>query len=430
MLSAISNINNKVILHIDGDCFFVSCERALNPSLNHKAVVTGKERKIASALSYEAKALGVKRGMSIAEIKRLYPQTIVLDSNYDVYSNFAKRMYEILRRYSGEVEEYSIDECFVDLTGLDKVYGLNYRDLALKIKQELESELNLSFSAGLSYNKSLAKIASNWDKPSGCVSIDNNNLKYYLSRLKVEDIWGVGPSSAKIFHKYNIYTAMDFVSKKEDFIKNNLKKPYFEIYQELKTKYVYKLKTSPKKTFQSIGKSETFTRNSSDSKFIFSQFSKNIEKACAKARRYNLEATSVSFFLKTADFNYKKININLENHTNIDIEIIKVLAENFKSLFSAYLKYRATGLTLKNLKEVSGKQSDIFNNHLKTKKLNNLFYACDKIHKHYGDKSIYLASSMNININNTRNSNTNINNKKALDKDKKSSDIPYIGVVN
>jgi DNA polymerase-4/DNA polymerase V len=224
MLSAISNINNKVILHIDGDCFFVSCERALNPSLNHKAVVTGKERKIASALSYEAKALGVKRGMSIAEIKRLYPQTIVLDSNYDVYSNFAKRMYEILRRYSGEVEEYSIDECFVDLTGLDKVYGLNYRDLVLKIKQELESELNLSFSAGLSYNKSLAKIASNWDKPSGCVSIDNNNLKYYLSRLKVEDIWGVGPSSAKIFHKYNIYTAMDFVSKKEDFIKNNLKK--------------------------------------------------------------------------------------------------------------------------------------------------------------------------------------------------------------
>jgi len=423
MVSTSSNINNKAILHIDGDCFFVSCERALNPALNNKAVVTGKERKIASALSYEAKALGIKRGMSINEIKRLYPQTIVLDSNYDVYADFAKRMYEILRRYSEEVEQYSVDECFVDLSGLDKVYSLNYRDLALKIKQELERELNLSFSAGLSYNKSLAKIASNWDKPAGCVNIDISNLKYYLSRLKVEDIWGVGPSSAKVFHKYEIYTALDFVSKKEDFIKYYFKKPYFEIYQELKTKSIFKLKTSSKKTFQSIGKSETFARNSNDPKFIFSQFSKNIEKACAKARKYNLEATSVSFFIKTADFNYQKINIKLENYTNIDIKIIKVLAENFKLLFSPYLKYRATGLTLKNLKEVNGKQSDIFHNHLQIQKLNSLFSACDKIHKNYGNKSIYLASSMNIN------SNINIDNN-TVNKDKKKSDIPYIGVVD
>jgi|AntRauTorckE6833_2_1112554.scaffolds.fasta_scaffold00031_35 DNA polymerase-4/DNA polymerase V len=420
MFSTSDGISNKAILHIDGDCFFVSCERALNPSLNNKAVVTGKERKIASALSYEAKALGIKRGMSINEIKRLYPETIVLDSNYNVYSNFAKRMYEILRRYSAEVEEYSIDECFVDLTGLDKVYGLSYENLALKIKEDLEKELNLSFSAGLSYNKSLAKIASNWDKPAGCVIINRYNLKDYLSKLKVEDIWGVGKSSAKLLHKYNVNTALDFVSKSEDFIKQNFNKPYFEIYQELKTKYLYKLKTSPKKVFQSIGKSETFDKNSSDPSFIFSEFSKNIEKACAKARRYNLEATSVSFFLKTTDFKYQKININLESHTNIDIEVIKVLAENFKSLFSPYLKYRATGITLKNLKEVSAKQSDIFYNHLQTKKLNKLFSACDKIHKNYGNKSIFLASSMTSSADNKLKNKDNKNN----------NDMPYIGLID
>jgi DNA polymerase-4/DNA polymerase V len=423
MFDAKSDINNKAILHIDGDCFFVSCERALNPSLNNKVVVTGKERKIASALSYEAKALGIKRGMSITEIKRLYPQTIVLDSHYDIYNNFTKRMYEILRRYSEEVEEYSIDECFVDLSGLDKVYGLNYRDLAIKIKKELESELNLSFSAGLSCNKSLAKIASNWNKPSGFIYIDANNLKYYLSKLKVENIWGVGPRSAKVFHKYGINTALDFISKEQDWVKYNLKKPYFEIYQELKTKYVYKLKAKPKTSFQSISKTETFTNNSNDSSFIFSELSKNIEKACAKARSYNLEASSASFFLKTADFNYKKISINLENRTNIDIEIIKILAENFKSIFSPYLKYRATGVTLKNLQKTTAKQSDIFYNHLHIQKLNKLFSACDRIHKNYGDKSIYLASSMNMNRD------VSID-KKAVYKDKKSKDIPYIGLVD
>lgn len=419
MFDNISNENKKAILHIDGDCFFVSCERALNPSLNNKAVVTGKERKIASALSYEAKALGVRRGMSINEIKRLYPQTIILDSNYDVYINFAKRMYEILRRYSSEVEQYSIDECFVDLSGLDKCFKLSYNDLVIKIKQELERELNLSFSAGLSYNKSLAKIASNWNKPAGFVNINISNLKYYLSKLKVENIWGIGPSSVKVFHRYKINIALEFVNKKEDFIKNNFQKPYYEIYQELKTKYIYKLKTSSKKTFQSISKSETFNKNSSDENFIFSQFSINIEKACAKARRYKLEATSVLFYLKTADFKYEKININLENHTNIDIEIIKVLAENFKRIFSPYLKYRATGITLKNLKEMSGRQSDIFYNHLQTQKLNNLYFACDKIHKNYGNNSIYLASSMNSGVD-----------YKLMNKDKKNNSIPYIALVD
>ncbi|MCF7795229.1 DNA polymerase IV [Patescibacteria group bacterium] len=419
MFDNISNENKKAILHIDGDCFFVSCERALNPSLNNKAVVTGKERKIASALSYEAKALGVRRGMSINEIKRLYPQTIILDSNYDVYINFAKRMYEILRRYSSEVEQYSIDECFVDLSGLDKCFKLSYNDLVIKIKQELERELNLSFSAGLSYNKSLAKIASNWNKPAGFVNINISNLKYYLSKLKVENIWGIGPSSVKVFHRYKINIALEFVNKKEDFIKNNFQKPYYEIYQELKTKYIYKLKTSSKKTFQSISKSETFNKNSSDENFIFSQFSINIEKACAKARRYKLEATSVLFYLKIADFKYEKININLENHTNIDIEIIKVLAENFKRIFSPYLKYRATGITLKNLKEMSGRQSDIFYNHLQTQKLNNLYFACDKIHKNYGNNSIYLASSMNSGVD-----------YKLMNKDKKNNSIPYIALVD
>jgi DNA polymerase-4/DNA polymerase V len=411
--------NNKAILHIDGDCFFVSCERALNPSLKGKVVVTGKERKIASALSYEAKALGITRGMFITKIRRLYPQTIILNSNYNVYANFAKRMYEILRRYSSEVEEYSIDECFVDLSGLDRVYSLSYNSLALKIKKELEKELNLSFSAGLSYNKSLAKLASNWDKPSGCVIIDDSNLNYYLSKTKIEDVWGVGLSSTKLFNRHKINTALDFVSKNEDYIKHNFKKPYLEIYQELKTKYIYKLRTSPKKVFQSIGKSKTFAKNSSDPKFIFSELSKNIEKACAKARRYNLEANSVSFFLKSADFNYKKININLENNTNIDIEIIKILAENFKTIFSPYLKYRATGVTLKNLKELSGRQSDIFYNHLQAQKLNKLFSACDKIHKNYGNQSIFLASSMSAN-----------SKSKIIEKNKKAKDISCIGLID
>ena len=108
----------RAILHIDGDAFFASCEQARNPSFKGKPLITGKERGIASSLSYEAKDAGAKRGMRLSEIKKLCPGVIILPSDYETYSLLSKRFFAIVRRFTNEVEEYSIDECFADLTGL------------------------------------------------------------------------------------------------------------------------------------------------------------------------------------------------------------------------------------------------------------------------------------------------------------------------
>jgi len=106
----------QAILHIDGDAFFASCEQANNRKLRGKPVVTGKERGIAASLSYEAKARGVTRGMRISDIKRVCPEVVLLPSDYETYSLLSKRFFAIVRRFTPEVEEYSIDECFADLT--------------------------------------------------------------------------------------------------------------------------------------------------------------------------------------------------------------------------------------------------------------------------------------------------------------------------
>jgi len=105
------------IMHVDADAFFASCEQAANPKLRGKPVVTGKERGIASAVSYEAKARGVRRGMTIRDVKAICPEAIHLPSDYETYSLFSQRMFAIMRRYTPAVEEYSIDEAFCDLTG-------------------------------------------------------------------------------------------------------------------------------------------------------------------------------------------------------------------------------------------------------------------------------------------------------------------------
>ncbi|MGH7141204.1 MAG: DNA polymerase Y family protein, partial [Minisyncoccia bacterium] len=152
----------RAILHIDGDAFFASCEVAKNPKLRGKSVITGKERGIVSAATYEAKALGVTRGMRLSDVRRICPDAVILPSDYETYSIFSARMYSIVRRYTPAVEEYSIDECFADLTGMRRSLHMSYPQIAERIKEELDRELGMTFSIGLSATKVLAKVGSKW----------------------------------------------------------------------------------------------------------------------------------------------------------------------------------------------------------------------------------------------------------------------------
>ena len=133
------------MLHIDGDSFFANCEIAVNPALKGRPVVTGKERGIASAMSYEAKKAGVTRGMMISEVLKRVPNAVILPSDYETYSLFSRRMYTIVRRYTSDVEEYSIDECFADITGLRRPLKKTYIEIAKRIQWELSSELGMTF---------------------------------------------------------------------------------------------------------------------------------------------------------------------------------------------------------------------------------------------------------------------------------------------
>src|SRR3972149_5053656 len=120
----------RAIVHIDGDAFFASCEQARDPALQGKPVITGKERGIVASMSYEAKRMGVSRAMRLFEVKKLCPDAIILPSDYETYSLLSKRFFAIVRRYTPDVEEYGIDECFADLTGLQRPMRMSYAQIA------------------------------------------------------------------------------------------------------------------------------------------------------------------------------------------------------------------------------------------------------------------------------------------------------------
>ncbi len=383
----------RAILHIDADAFFAACEQARDPRLRGKPVITGKERGIAASMSYEAKARGVTRGMRLSEIRQVCPDAIILPSDYETYSLLSKRFFEIVRRFTPDVEEYSIDECFADLTGMRRVYRKSYELIAKDIQNQLDSELGFTFSVGLAPTKVLAKVGSKRNKPSGLTVIPGRQIHEYLEKLPTEKVWGIGAQTSALMAKYGIKTALQFASSTLEFVHANFSKPYYEIWQELRGISVLPVSTASKTSYASIQKVKTFTPPSTDRSFVFSQLSKNIENACIKARRYKLMATDVTIFLRTQAFHDRGIQMRLNRPTAFPNEIITAVSDAFSSLFQKNTLYRSTGVTLSNLKEDVGNQPDLFGAHLQIDKLRQVYLGVDMMKNKYGKHALFLGSS-------------------------------------
>ena len=188
------------------DAFFASVEQRDNPELRGKPLAVGyaEERGVVSAASYGARRYGVRSAMSSQKAKRLCPQLIFVPGRMDVYSSVSRQIHEIFHEYTDVIEPLSIDEAFLDVT--ENKFGIPLAvDVAKEIKQKIREKLNLVASAGVSYNKFLAKIASDYRKPDGLCTIHPNQALEFISRLPIESFWGVGPVTAKKMHSLGIH---------------------------------------------------------------------------------------------------------------------------------------------------------------------------------------------------------------------------------
>jgi len=378
---------------MDGDAFFVGVEMAKNPKLLGKPVVTGEERGIASALSYEAKALGVTRGMSIYMIKKKFPQVIILPGDYSAYARYSTLMFDIVRRYADDVEEYSIDECFADLTGLERTLKMTYLEMAKRIKKEINDELHISVSIGLAPTKVLAKVASKWVKPNGLTVISKEQAPVFLAKTPVGKIWGIGPKTAEFLLKRGIQTAGDFASKDLLWIKNNLSKPYEVLWREMRGEYLMKIDSITKTVYSSIQKTRTFHPPTNDKVFLLSQLSKNIEEACTKARYYKLVPKKVSFFLKTQSFEYMVNTVGLSTFTNAPEVIISLVNKKFSTVHKPGVLYRTTGVILQDLISDSLSQGDLFGGGEQAHKFETIHRQIDSLEEKFGKRVVHLAST-------------------------------------
>jgi len=384
----------RAILHLDADAFFASCEQAIHPELRGKAVITGKERGIVAAASYEAKARGVKRGMGYVDVKKVCPEAIIVPSDYETYSLFSVRMFEILRRFSPDVEEYSIDEAFVDLTGLRRSFHCSYGMIAEKIQETVETELGITVSVGVSLSKVLAKVGSKYNKPHGLTVIPGKDIHIYLEKLPVEKIWGIGPNTSAFLNKLGIRTALEFARTDEEVIKKHLSKPYWEIWCELNGMSVYPVAAESKSNYQSISKTKTFTPPSTDETFVFAQLSKNLENACIKARRHNLAATRLIIFLRKKDFRDIGVELKLNRPTAYPGELFDVLREGFNQVYQQGIPYRLTGVVLAGLMPENRVQFTLFDDTAKIEKMEKIYHSVDELSVRFGKHTVQHAASL------------------------------------
>lgn len=371
----------NVILHLDGDAFFASVTQAVNPSLKGKPLVTGRERGIATSFSYEAKKAGVRRGMRFSEIKKICPDCIFVESDYEIYSLFSQKMFSVLRGYSPTVEEYSIDEGFADLKGLRRPLNMSYFEIGKAVKDKIEKNLGITVSVGISLTKSLAKLASSYKKPSGLMVVGGRSVEEFLKKISIDKVWGIGPNTTAYLINLGITTAYDFVMKPESFIKGELSKPYFEIWRELRGEKVYEINPKEKTEYKSISRTQTFVPPLTDPVILKAKLMNHIEEAFEKARKLKYQVGKLSIFLKSQKFQYFITEIKLSESTAYPMMIRDEIEAGFKKIYKKGVLFRTTGCTISDLTDAKDSQSTLFSDNAKLEKAKKIYplYEAGKI---------------------------------------------------
>ncbi|MCX7816699.1 MAG: DNA polymerase IV [Syntrophales bacterium] len=386
------------IVHVDGDAFFTSCEEALHPMLRGRPLVTGGERGIVACANYVAKRMGIKRGLSLRDARRICPQLVVLPSDYETYSLFSRRMFAILRRFTPQVEEYSIDEAFADITGLRSLFRSSYEEIAKKMKEDIFRELGITVSVGLSITKVLAKLASRYHKPDGFTVIEGREIAFYLKDIPVGDLWGIGPATADYLNKIGVLTALDFAQLPEAVVKRCLAKPGVEIWREIRGESVYPVSYGVRDTRVSISKTKTFAPPTTDREYIFAHLLRNLESACMKARRFDLVPRKLVFYLKKQDTTYSVREIRLPRPSNLPLELVDLLRQNFEEVYQINTLYRATGVILSELLPDTPIQYDLFEDPLRAERIRKIYEVVDCVNDRFGKHTLHLGGSHLIEV--------------------------------
>lgn len=383
----------KVIALVDCDSFFVSCEQKVNSELKNKpvCVLSNKDGCVISR-SKEAKLMGVRMGQPYFLAKDEFPDAIYVSCHHDLYAEISEQVMDLLREFSPNVQVYSVDEAFVDLTGLKKLYKKNYLELAEFIRDEVKNRLDIPVSIGVSSTKTLAKLASDKAKNSknGVYIISNSKIKNELLNTKLEEIWGIGRNLTVLFKKAGILSAADLVKKDDKWLDKQVGIRALEIKHELLGEMVSPV-LNEEKIPKSIQKTSAFGLFTSDLDFIKNQLNYHIHSACRKLRKIDCKAQVIGVMLRTKDFKVVYEKKVLHYPTSFEMEISDIAFDLLGKIYSPLTIYRSTGIILDDLHSNNEKQLFLFSDSALDSKKKQLTECFDKLESKFGKNIIQIG---------------------------------------
>ncbi|MGI6680561.1 MAG: DNA polymerase Y family protein [Bdellovibrionota bacterium] len=385
--------NQKYIALIDCDSFFCSCEIKSNPKLKGKALcVTTGERGCIVSRTKEAKKMGIKMGAPVFQAIKEYPNCIYIKANHEKYIEISKKVMQILKDLSPTVEVYSIDEAFMDLTGLLKVYKKNYFDFAKYIQEKILNEANIPVSIGISRSKTLAKIASYKAKTSKerIVLLGKLKIKRFLKDIDVSEVWGIGRKLSTKLKSLGVFTADEFTKKEDWWIKANFGKHGLDTKYELLGQAINLVSdayTPPK----SIMHSQAFLIFTNDLNYIKNELLIHIHITCLKLRYANCKCKKIGVMLKRKDFKCDLLQSNLSYPTNLELDISDIAFNLLNTMYEKNILYRSVGIVLENIVKENNEQLDFFIDIDKKEKRDNLGKTIDKLEEKFGKNIVKIG---------------------------------------
>ena len=384
------------IMHVDMDAFYAAIEQRDNPELKGKPVIVGgtiESRGVVSTASYEARKYGVHSAMAMTEAHRRCPDGIYLPVDMQKYRRVSRQLMEIFHRFTPDVEAISLDEAFLDLTGSQKLFG-PAEEIGMEIKRLIREELQLTASVGLSYNKFLAKLASDMDKPDGFYRILPEELEEKVWPLPIRRMMGVGGKTSQMLEQMGVTTIGQLAKVNTGLLEHLLGKQGVVMHQVANG--IDGRRVEPVRESKSVGRETTFPQDICEQYLLETILFTLADDVCHTLRISGLKGKTVSIKIRYPDFRSITRAVTLEQYTSSFEPVFAAVQDLMQHNYKDGTAVRLIGVTVSNLKKDDQivEQQDLFQDATAQNRQNELNKVMDKINEKYGGNTVHRARKL------------------------------------
>ena len=386
-------INTLSIAHVDCDAFYCSVEKRDNPDIRDKPVIVGGGRRgVVSAACYHARVYGVRSAMPMFQALKLCPQAVVVKGSMDKYAFEGGRIREMMRALTPLVEPLSIDEAFLDLTGTARLHGQTPAQSLIKLQNDVLREIGVTVSIGLSYNKFLAKTASDLDKPNGFAVLGEHDAQEFLDKQTVGFIYGIGPAFAAKLERAGLRTIADVRRRTDKDLAQRFGDPGLRLARLARGEDHRPV--NPVSDRKSISAETTFNTNISDLEQLKDKLWQVCSKTADRSKAKNLAGRTLTLKLKSTQFKTITRRRTLQQPVQLADIIFSELEPLLEAEVDGFKAYRLIGAGLSGLSEPVGDVADMLD--LKSAKRGAAERASDIARAKFGPDAITTGRGLRL----------------------------------